>query len=286
MEEAVTYSLVARDEDGTFGVVTASKSLAVGASVPAVAPAIGALVTQAHTNTMFAARGIDLLRQGCGAAQIVDQLVRSDPDRARRQLAILGSAGDAAAWSGPDCTEPAGHVLGPGCVAIGNCLGAPSVLDALRDTFIHSVGSLAHRLMLALAAGQDAGGDRRGRQSAALRVLAPDDDGRLRNAGRVDLRVDDHADPVGELRRLLDLRLVDVQGPDAGSALRLVGDVAREVDAWLTAMGRRGEDPLEERLADWARDENIEHRLLQGRIDVTVLERLRSRGRSVRTPGA
>ncbi len=201
----MTFSLVVRDDDGSFGVVTASKSLAVGASVPAVAMDAGALVTQAHTNTTFAERGITELRAGSDAAGTVERLISSDPGRSRRQLAVLGPKGEAAAWTGPDCTDAAGHLLGPGCVAAGNCLSGTSVLSALRDTFLASAGALPHRLLAALASGEEAGGDRRGRQSAALRVIGPGDDGMLRSTARVDLRVDDHADPVGELRRLLAL---------------------------------------------------------------------------------
>lgn len=279
----MTYSLVARDGDGTFGVVTASRSLAVGATVPAVATGAGALVTQAHTNTSFAGRGIELLRAGCDAAQTLERLLGSDPGRSRRQLAVLGPAGDAAAWTGPDCTAVAGHLLGPGCVAAGNCLGGTSVLHALRDTFTGSAGPLPSRLLAALADGEKAGGDRRGRQSAALRVVGPCEDGNLRSAARVDLRVDDHSDPVGELRRLLDLHHAFVGAADAASALPLTGDVAREVAALLEAEGA-AEGPLEERLAGWAGGENLEHRLLRGRIDLTLLNRLRSRAGTVRRP--
>ena len=201
----MTYSLVVRDEDGNFGVVTASKSLAVGASVPAAAADAGALVTQAHTNRTFAERGITQLRAGIDAAQTVERLISSDPGRSLRQLAVLGSTGDAAAWTGPDCTDAAGHLLGPGCVAAGNCLSSTSVLGTLLDTFLATDGALPHRLITALAGGEEAGGDSRGRQSAALRVVGPADDGSLRSTARVDLRVDDHTDPVGELRRLLAL---------------------------------------------------------------------------------
>lgn len=201
----MTYSLVVRDADGTFGVVTASKSLAVGATVPAVAAGAGALVTQAHTNTTFAERGLTQLRAGVDAARVVERLISSDPRRSLRQLAVLGPTGDAATWTGPDCTGAAGHLLGPGCVAAGNCLTGTSVLNALRETFLAEPGPLPHRLMAALASGEEAGGDRRGRQSAALRVAGPADDGSLCSRARVDLRVDDHSDPVGELRRLLAL---------------------------------------------------------------------------------
>lgn len=204
-EEDVTYSLVARDGDGTFGVATASKSLAVGATVPAVAAEVGALVTQAHTNTTFTTLGIEQLRSGLDAGQTVERLLSADPGRARRQLAILGRTGEAATWTGPDCTDVAGHLLGPDCVAVGNCLTGTTVLSALVDTFTAATGTLARRLLTALASGEEAGGDHRGRQSAALRVVGPTDDGRLRSPARVDLRVDDHSDPVGELGRLLAL---------------------------------------------------------------------------------
>lgn len=219
-EEDVTYSLVVRDEDGNFGVVTASKSLAVGASVPAVAAGVGALVTQAHTNTTFAERGITQLRTGFDAAQTVERLISSDPGRSRRQLAVLGPTGEAEVWTGPDCTGAAGHLLGPGCVAVGNCLSGMPVLSALRDTFLASAGALPHRLLTALADGEEAGGDRRGRQSAALRVLGPADDGSLRSTARVDLRVDDHSDPVGELRRLLALHDVFTGAADPSGRSR------------------------------------------------------------------
>ncbi|RAJ67194.1 putative Ntn-hydrolase superfamily protein [Streptomyces sp. Amel2xB2] len=201
----MTYSLVVRDDDGTFGVITASKSLAVGASVPAAAADAGALVTQAHTNTAFADGGIAHLRAGHSAAETVERLISSDPGRSLRQLAVLDGKGDAAAWTGPDCTETAGHLLGTGYAAAGNCLDGTHVLTALRDTFLASAGTLPQRLIAALADGEKAGGDHRGRQSAALRIAGPADNGTLHNASRIDLRVDDHDDPVGELRRLLAL---------------------------------------------------------------------------------
>ncbi|SCK26058.1 DUF1028 domain-containing protein [Streptomyces sp. WMMB 322] len=280
----MTYSLVVRDGEGNFGVVTASKSLAVGATVPALAADTGALVTQAHTNTTFAKRGIEELRAGCDAAQTVDRLIRSDPGRSRRQLAVLASTGEAAVWTGSGCTSAAGHLLGPGCVAVGNCLSGTSVLSALRDTFLASTGTLPDRLIAALAEGEKAGGDHRGKQSAALRVVGPADDGRLRSTACVDLRVDDHLDPVGELRRLLELHHAFVGPADPVSALPLTGEVAREVAALLEADGS-SELPLEERLAGWAHNESLEHRLLHGLIDLALLNRLRTRGKSVRRPG-
>jgi uncharacterized Ntn-hydrolase superfamily protein len=278
----MTYSLVARDEDGTtFGVVTASKYLAVGATVPAVAGGRGALVTQGHTNTEFRDEGLELLEAGSDAASVVDTLVQGDPGRSWRQLAVVGPGGDAAAWTGEDCSDVAGHLVGGSCVAAGNLLAGDGVLPAMVGTFEASSGPLAERLLLALAAGEEAGGDRRGRQAAALLVLGVEDRGQLRSPARVDLRVDDHPDPIGELRRLLELHRLVVEGPDPETALPLEGDVAAEVDLLLMAAGHT-DGILEQRLTAWAYRENLEHRLLVGRVDAVLLDEMRSRSGALR----
>lgn len=281
----MTYSLVALDRDGaTLGAVTASRYLAVGATVPGVAAGGGALVTQAHTNTRYRAGGLGLLRSGVPAQEVVDSLVAADPGRDRRQLAVVDAAGRAAAWTGRSCTGAAGHLLGDGYAVAGNVLAGESVLDAMAEAFTAAPGRLAERLLLALAAGEEAGGDRRGRQSAALLVLGAEDPGVLRTPARVDLRVDDAGDPVGELRRLLELHRLLVQGPDEVSAVDLAGDVAAEVDVLLRAAGF-GTGGLGERLRRWAYRENLEHRLLADRIDAEVLQELRVRSGALRGPG-
>lgn len=281
----MTYSLVALDPDGsTLGAVTASRYLAVGATVPGVAPGAGALVTQAHTNTRFRAEGLGLLAGGASAGEVVEALVSADPGRDRRQLAVVDAVGGAAAWTGPACSGAAGHLLREGYAVAGNLLADRTVLGAMADTFAAATGSLAERLLLALAAGEEAGGDRRGRQSAALLVLGAEDPGVLRTPARVDLRVDDAGDPVGELRRLLELHRLVVEGPDEGSAVALTGEVAAEVDVLLRAAGFGGAD-LAERLRGWAHRENLEHRLLAEQIDVEVLQELRVRSGALRAAG-
>lgn len=280
----MTYSLVALDPDGaTLGAVTASRYLAVGATVPGVAPGAGALVTQAHTNTRFRASGLTMLRAGASAQDVVGSLVAADAGRDRRQLAVVDGVGRAAAWTGADCTRAAGHVLGEGYAVAGNLLTDEAVLAAMAETFTAAPGTLAERLLLALAAGEEAGGDRRGRQSAALLVLGPEDPGVLRAPAQVDLRVDDADDPVAELRRLLALHRLVVEGPDDEAALGLSGQVAEEVDALLRAAGLTA-GGLAERLRDWAHRENLEHRLLAGRVDAEVLRELRTRAGVVRGP--
>lgn len=273
----VTFSLVARDDDGrALGVATASKYLAVGATVPAVAAGVGAMVTQAHTNVAYREAALRHLRAGADAATTVERLTAPDPGRALRQVAVLGTAGEPAAWTGDGCSAWAGQRVGPGLVAVGNLLTGADVLDATVATFRATTGTLARRLLAGLAAGDAAGGDRRGRQSAALVVVAGDADGlgRLRTPARVDLRVDDHPAPVAELGRLLALHELLTGEPDAAAAVPLAPSTAAEVDALLAALGHDA-GPLRDRLAAWAARENLEHRVLPQGVDPALLTELR-----------
>ncbi|MFC8191604.1 DUF1028 domain-containing protein [Cellulomonas sp. NPDC057328] len=266
----MTYSLVARDADGqTFGVATASKYLAVGASVTAVAAGVGALATQASTNVSFRERGLRSLRAGLTAGRTVDLLVEGDPDRPRRQLAVLAATGRPATWTGSACGPVAGEAVGDDCVAVGNLLAGDGVLPAMVEAFEAAGGTLADRLLAGLVAGERAGGDRRGRQSAALLVAAGQGTLHLRSADRVDLRVDDHHDPLGELARALRKHHVLVAEPDAAGAAPLTGATARAVDTDLRALGRTV-GPVADRLAAWAADENLEHLLLDGAVDALL----------------
>lgn len=282
----MTFSLVARDADAqTFGAATASKYLAVGATVPAVVAGVGALVTQAHTNVTYRDRGLRSLRDGLTAARTVDLLVEADPGRDLRQVAVVAASGEAAAWTGSACSPAAGHLLGDGCVAVGNLLAGTHVLEAMMEAYGAAAGSLATRLVAGLAAGEAVGGDRRGRQSAAVVVASGEAMIRLRTTGRVDLRVDDHTAPVAELQRLLGRHELLVGEADASKAVPLLGRTAREVDEALEAGGYRA-GSLTARLAAWAHAENLEHRLLDGAIDVPVLGELQGWRRQQRSPGA
>lgn len=201
----MTYSVVAISGDGTkLGVGTASRSLAVGAAVPALAPRVGAVVTQAYTNQRFRARGLELLRVGLAPEHVLEQLAREDDEYDYRQVAIVDVLGRTAVWTGPQCTSWAGAVAGPGYVAIGNFLEGPDVLERMHQVLEDPPpGSFTSRLLSALEAGERAGGDRRGQQSAALHVVNNEFEDTFPPLTEVDLRVDDSTDPLILLRSML-----------------------------------------------------------------------------------
>ncbi|MEO3777454.1 DUF1028 domain-containing protein [Micromonospora sp. B11E3] len=274
----MTFSIVGRSVDGRqHGVAVASKFLAVGALVPAAAADVGALATQAHANLAFREQGLALLRTGAAAADAVAGLVAADPGRDDRQLGVVGATGDGATWTGPRCHDWAGGRAGDGWAAQGNILAGPHVVDAMRDAWLAGAAlPLPQRLLAALRAGDEAGGDRRGRQSAALLVV----ERRGGYAGTsdtvVDLRVDDHPDPVVELRRLLDVHAMLFGRPDPATLLDLAGPLADEVAGLLARAGHPvGAAGLDDALASWAGVENLEERLVSGRIDPIVLAHLR-----------
>lgn len=204
----MTFSAVALSPDGTaIGAASASCSLAVGRSVPALAPGIGAVVTQAWTNRSFRARSLTLLREGVAPSGIIPVLDAEDLRFDLRQVAVLRADGAHAAWTGSSTSPWAGSRSGPGYVVIGNLLHGPGVLDAMAEILEDRDGMpLEESLVSALAAGQRAGGDRRGQQSAVVQVadnaagdIAPPE-------LRVDLRCDNHPRPIGELEEMLRLR--------------------------------------------------------------------------------
>ena len=275
----MTFSLVARSADGRLhGVVVASKFLAAGALVPAAEAEIGALATQAHVNLAYRPQGLALLRTGVAAADVVAGLVAADGDRAHRQLGVVGATGAGATWTGPACHPWAGGRTGDGWAAQGNILAGPEVVDALADAWLAgSALPFAERLVAALRAGDEAGGDRRGRQSAGLLVVERGGGYAGTSDVLVDLRVDDHPDPVAELERLLAVHTLLFSRPDPATLLDLSGAVAEEVAGLLAALGHQvaADDP-EEALFSWAALENLEERLVPGRIDPVVLTHLRS----------
>jgi uncharacterized Ntn-hydrolase superfamily protein len=193
-----TFSITARCvRTGMLGIAVATRVPAVGAAVPHARAGVGAIATQAWTNPYLGIDGLDLLATGASATEVRDALVGWDPDIERRQFAIVDAAGRAAAFTGAETHAYAGHRLGEGLAVAGNLLAGPEVLDAMQAAFAAAAeAELADRLLGALAAGQAAGGDRRGKQSAALRVVD-------REAYPfVDLRVDEHAEPIPELTRV------------------------------------------------------------------------------------
>lgn len=197
----MTYSIVARDpETGFYGVAVASRFFAVGALVPHIRPGRAAVATQAFVNPLWGIDAADRIEAGEAAEAVIADLVSRDRGQALRQIHAIDADGNAAAHTGADCTAWCGHRIGEGVSVAGNMLsGAAVVEDTLRAYEAHMHLPFAERLMTAMEAGEAAGGDKRGKQSAALRIH------RSEPYPWLDLRADDHADPLAELRRLYDV---------------------------------------------------------------------------------
>ncbi|MCS7217549.1 MAG: DUF1028 domain-containing protein [Thermus sp.] len=209
-----TFSLVARDPDtGDLGVAVASKFLAVGAVVPHARAGVGAVATQSYANPRFGPQGLALLEAGASPQGVLEAFRRTDPELERRQFGLVSARGEALTFTGADCHPWAGGVAGEGFAAQGNLLTGPEVVEAMVETFLREKAPFPERLLLALRAGERAGGDRRGKQSAALLVV-----GEGKGYGGlwdryVDLRADDHPEPVEELFRLLALHRLLFERP-------------------------------------------------------------------------
>jgi uncharacterized Ntn-hydrolase superfamily protein len=280
----MTFSIVARSADGrAHGVAVASKFLAVGAAVPAAEADVGAIATQSYANLAYRPQGLLLLRTGVAAGDVVAGLTAADGGRETRQVGVVGPTGDGATFTGSGCHSWAGGLAGDGYAVQGNILTGPDVVEAMREAWLDGAGEtrFARRLVAALRAGDAAGGDRRGRQSAALLVVAKGMGYGGTSDVLVDLRVDDHADPCAELERLLDLHALYFDRPDPAELLELTGEVAAEVRARLEALGHAGAPTiagLDAALSDWAGIENLEERVVAGSIDPLVLAHLRGLG--------
>jgi uncharacterized Ntn-hydrolase superfamily protein len=266
-----TYSICACDlAAGQWGVATQSKFLAVGSVVPWAAPEVGAIATQSYANPRYGPDGLALLRDGLSAEEVVQRLTAADEDREVRQLGVVDGEGRAATFTGSGCHAWAGGRTGNVYAAQGNILVSGATVDALAATFEASAGSpLVERLLDCLDAAEAAGGDRRGRQSAALLVVERDGGYAGLSDSLVDLRVDDHEDPLGELRRIH--RIHDMLfGKTPREEWIAVDDALRaELDELL---GRVGHGTL----AEWAGVENLEERVDgESEIDPVVLARLR-----------
>jgi uncharacterized Ntn-hydrolase superfamily protein len=273
-----TYSIAACDlAAGQWGVATQSKFLAVGSVVPWARPGLGAIATQAYANPRYGPDGLELLDQGLAAAAVVERLTSADEGRDHRQLGVVDAHGGSATFTGSACMDWAGGVSGSCFAAQGNILVSGETVDELAATFEGGQGlTLAERLIACLSAGQAAGGDRRGQQSAALLVVERDGGYAGLSDSVVDLRVDDHPAPVDELARLYRIHRALFGRTPAEDWLDLDESLAAELRDRLARLGFEGE--LAEAFAAWAGQENLEERVAGiDRIDPVVLEELRSR---------
>ena len=242
-----TYSIVAREpETGQFGVAVQTHQMCVGNAVPWLLPGIGAVATQSLTNISFGPLGLALLGEGVPAQQVVDALIASDPDAKRRQLAVVDREGRAAAWTGSGCIPEAGHYTGEGYSVQANMMTNPTVVAAMASAFEKTEGTLAQRMLAALYAAQSEGGDIRGMQSAALKVVSGD---RTQAAWNIDydLHVDEHNQPLDELARLVRMRHA-LRIDDLG--FRALDEHRQDeaLEKWAAA---RAEAPELEELAFW-----------------------------------
>ena len=274
-----TFSIVAFDPDtGSLGVAVQSKFLAVGSIVPWARAEVGAVATQAMANYNYGPRGLDLMSQGRSAQETVEALISADEEREHRQLGLVDAEGRAATFTGGECFEWAGGVTGENCAAQGNILVGRQTVEAMRKTFEGTSGDLAGRLLAALDSGQQAGGDSRGKQSAALHVVREGGGYGGDNDRAVDLRVDDHPEPIRELIRLHGLHTLYFGETRAEDVLAVEGNVRDEVEAALRRLGYlEGDDADYEALLDslsaFIRTENFEEREQErGYLDRAVLE--------------
>jgi uncharacterized Ntn-hydrolase superfamily protein len=273
-----TYSIVACDlEADQWGVSVQSKFLSVGSVVPWAEPHVGAIATQAYANPRYGPNGLELLRQGLSAQEVVDKLTSEDDGRDHRQLGIVDGQGRAASYTGSECMDWAGGRTGEGYAAQGNILVNKETVDALAETFESNAGRpLAVRLIDCLAAAQEAGGDSRGQQSSALLVVERDGGYARMSDVVVELRVEDHERPIEELRRIYKLHDEIFGKTPRRLWLDVDDDLAAELRQRLAKLGYEGE--LAETFVQWTGKENLEDRV-DGieQIDPVVLEALRSR---------
>ena len=276
----MTFSIVARSDDGeSWGVAVASKFLAVGSAVPAAVAGIGAIATQADANIAYKFLALAHLDEGATAEVALDRLLEEDEGRDHRQVGIVDSDGNAATYTGSECFDWAGGVSGGsgergGFAIQGNILTGPEVVEAMAAAWSESVDqAIERRLLAALTAGDRAGGDSRGRQSAALLVVRDGAGYGGNDDTAVDLRVDDHTDPVTELARLLDLNDLYLTASTPEEQVPITDDVRAELESLARAAGK-------DDLHAWVGSENYEMRVDAGPtpawIDRQILDIIRA----------
>jgi uncharacterized Ntn-hydrolase superfamily protein len=255
----MTFSIVGHGTDArgetAWGVAVASKFLAVGSAVPAAVAGVGALATQAEANVAWKGIGLAMLDDGATASVALQRMIEDDDKRDHRQLGIVDSDGGAATHTGPSCLDWAGGIAEDGVAIQGNVLAGPEVVEEMKRAWDASSGQpLPRRLLAALAAGDAAGGDRRGRQSAALLVVSDGAGYAGLDDVAADLRVDDHPDPVTELGRLLDLNDFYLTASTEEEKVAVTGELAAELERLAQAAGQRD-------LLAWVGTENYEMRV-------------------------
>ena len=282
-----TFSIVAYDpQENAWGVAVASKFLAVGAVVPWARAGQGAVATQSYANTSYGPKGLELMGAGLSAEQALERLLAEDEGRQHRQVGLVDAQGRAAAFTGSACYSWAGNRAGLNYTCQGNILVGEATVEAMAATFEQAPGELADRLVAAVAAGEAAGGDLRGRQSAAVLVVKPQGGYAGFNDRYLDLRVDDDARPVQRLAELVEMHHLFFHRTDPSQQVLIEGELVEEVQRMLIHEGLltgqiSGSYDVDTRraFAQLIGRENLEERcdLEAGRIDPPALTYLRKR---------
>ena len=268
----MTFSIVARSADGqSWGVAVASKFLAVGSVVPAAVADIGAIATQAEANVSWKAEALSMLDEGVAASDTMHRLVEADEKRDHRQAGLVDADGGSATHTGRECLDWAGGIAAPDVAIQGNILTGPDVVESMKRAWDDGAElPFPQRLLAALAAGDAAGGDRRGRQSAALFVVRAGAGYGGGDDVAVDLRVDDHTDPVGELARLLRLNELYLTASAEEDKVPVTAELRGELDERARTLGHAD-------FLAWVATENYEMRVADDAswIDKRILEIIR-----------
>lgn len=281
----MTFSIIGFDpETDELGIAVQSKFIGVGSVVPWAAAGVGAVATQSFANPAYGPDGLKLMKEGKTAQETLDSLVENDEGRAFRQIGIMDANGNAATFTGKACYDWAGGRIGTNCVAQGNILVSEATVDALIDTFENSSGLLAERLLAALDAGQAAGGDSRGKQAAAIYVVKEKGGYLKANDRLIDLRVDEHPDPIKELIRIYTLHQLYFGVTKLENIAIIEGAVRKQLVENLFRLGylkglQVDDDQLHEALNSFILTENFEGRQLQrGKIDTEILDFMKTQG--------
>lgn len=285
MKTIATFSIAAYDPDAEeWGVAVQSKFLGCGSAVCFAKAGAGAIATQANANLDFGELGLIMLNKGYSAEQVLNALLALDEGRADRQIGIVDSKGRSASYTGDRCMDWAGSISGENFTCQGNILVSKETVSAMAESFKNSSGPLARRMVQALDAGQNAGGDRRGRQSAAVLIVKEKGSYGGYNDRKIDLRVDDHPDPIGKLAEMLEMHdmyfgVTEVKVPMEGEACVKVQEALAAKGFYTGAVdGVYGEE-TQAAFATWCGMENYEERICEGAfMDEKVMNILLKKG--------
>ncbi len=280
-----TFSIVGYDpQTEELGIAVQSKFLAVGAVVPWAKAKVGAVATQALANLDYGEKGLDLLEEGLTPEEVIEKLRSEDENNATRQVGIVDTNGNSASFTGSECYNWAGGITGPNFACQGNILVGEETVEAMAEKFQNIDGELADRLVSALEAGQKAGGDKRGRQSAALLVVKENGSYGGYNDRYIDLRVDDHETPIQELQSLLKLFYLyfgdkEVEKVELHDTLiKEVKGYLKDLDLFSGKIDHKNNDEFQKALEVFYHQENFEEREQdKGHIDKDILEYMKNK---------